>query len=242
MIGIITALEQVRYGVWDTPAFLLSAEYVQSVQRAGGIVLMIPPDDALLDDPSPILDRIDGLILAGGADIDPDTYGAERHPETTGTVPERDRTEVALLRAAIERDLPVLGICRGMQLLNVARGGTLIQHLPDTLDHEEHRRNPGSFDGSEHDVALEPGSLAANAAGEDVHEVRSHHHQAIAALGDGLVITGRSSLDDLPEAVELPTCAFVLGVQWHPEVDPGSRVVEAFVSRVRELAQIGAER
>jgi putative glutamine amidotransferase len=237
VIGIVTALEQVRYGVWDTPGFVLSAPYVRSVQNAGGIVLMIPPDDALLDNPAPILDRIDGLILAGGADIDPRTYAAEPHPATKGTVPERDRTEVALLRAAIERDLPVLGICRGMQLLNVARGGTLIQHLPDVVDHDEHRRHPGSFDGSEHDVDIEPGSLAATTAGEERHEVRSHHHQAIAELGDGLLITGHSSIDELPEAIELPGCTFVLGVQWHPEADPDSHVVEAFVSRVGELTR-----
>lgn len=242
MIGIVTALEQAHYGVWDVPAFLLSAEYVRSVQRAGGVVLMIPPDDALIDDPSAVLDRVDGLILAGGADVDPATYGAEPHPATNGTVPVRDRTEVALLRAAIERDMPVLGICRGMQVMNAARGGTLIQHLPDLLDHEEHRRHPGNFEDSEHDVDLDAGSLAAQTAGEEHHEVKSHHHQAIDELGEGLVVTGRSTEDDLPEAIELPDCSFVLGVQWHPEVDPGSHVVEAFVTRVRELTSVGATR
>ncbi|MHB8691097.1 MAG: gamma-glutamyl-gamma-aminobutyrate hydrolase family protein [Solirubrobacteraceae bacterium] len=236
VIGIVSALEHVKYGVWDVAAFLLSAEYVRSVQRAGGLVLMIPPDDALLNDPGQVLDRIDGLILAGGADVDPATYGADPHPATNGTVPERDRTEVALLRAAIERDMPVLGICRGMQVLNAARGGTLIQHLPDVVEHEEHRRNPGSFDNSEHDVNLDPESLAASVAGEHAHVVHSHHHQAVDELGEGLVITGRSTLDDLPEAIELPSCTFVLGVQWHPEVDHESHVVETFVSRVRELS------
>src|SRR5581483_6765965 len=155
VIGIITALEQVAFGVWDTPAFLLPAEYVMAVQRAGGLALMIPPDDALTSDAGEILDRIDALILAGGSDVDPLTYGAEPHPMTIGTVPVRDRTEVALLGAAIERDMPVLGICRGMQLMNAARGGTLIQHLPDVVNHEDHRRNPGSFDNSEHDVDLQ---------------------------------------------------------------------------------------
>jgi putative glutamine amidotransferase len=125
--------------------------------------------------------------------------------------------------------MPVLGICRGMQLLNVARGGTLIQHLPESHGHEGHRPNPGSFDGSEHDVRLADGSLAARAAGEVVHVTKQHHHQAIDAVGEGFEITGWSVLDELPEAIELPDRRFVLGVQWHPEVDPDSRVVGAFV-------------
>lgn len=240
MIGIVTALEDVSFGVWNTPAFVLPVAYVRSVQDAGGLVLMIPPDDALLEDPTEILDRIDGLILAGGSDVDPATYGAEPHPKTSGTVPLRDRTEVALLKRAIERDMPVLGICRGMQVLNAARGGTLIQHVPDVVGNEEHRRHPGSFVGSEHDVDLDAGSLAAATAGEEHHEVKSHHHQAIDALGEGLQITGRSTEDDLPESIELAGCSFVLGVQWHPEVDPASSVVENFVQRVRELTRVSA--
>ncbi len=176
-----------------------------------------------------MLDLIDGLILAGGADIDPANYGAARHPETTDTVPERDRAELALTRRAVERDLPVLGICRGMQLLNIAFGGTLIQHLPDEVGHENHRINPGSFDGSDHDVRLAEGSLAAEAAGETAHVTKSHHHQAIDRVGAGLTVTGHSTLDDLPETVEAPAKHFVLGVQWHPEADERSRVVGALV-------------
>jgi putative glutamine amidotransferase len=240
VIGIVTAVEDVSFGVWETPAFLLPAEYVRSVQRAGGLVLMIPPDDDLLDEPAQILDRIDGLILAGGSDVDPASYGAERHPATNGTVPLRDRTEIALLKHAIERDMPVLGICRGMQVMNAALGGTLIQHVPDVVGNEEHRRRPGSFVGSEHDVDLDAGSLAAATAGEERHEVKSHHHQAIDELGDGLVITGRATGDDLAESIELPGCSFVLGVQWHPEVDPASNLVENFVQRVRELTRVSA--
>jgi putative glutamine amidotransferase len=190
---------------------------------------MIPPDAELEDNPDQALDVIDGLILAGGDDIDPSAYGAERHPMTKHTVPERDRAELALARRAIERDMPVLGICRGMQLINVARGGTLVQHLPEHLGHQEHRRVLGSFDGSDHDVVLSEGSLAAGAAGELAHATKSHHHQGIDRLGDGLIVSGVSTLDDLPEAVELPGCRFVLGVQWHPEADPGSSVIEAFV-------------
>jgi putative glutamine amidotransferase len=180
-----------------------------------------------------VLDKIDGLILAGGADIDPSAYGAEPHAKTNNTVSERDRTELALTRRAIERNLPVLGICRGMQLLNVASGGTLAQHVPDDVGHEDHRRNPGSFDNSDHDVRLDPDSLAARAAGEELHGVKSHHHQAVAAIGDGLTVTGISTLDELPEAIEAPSRRFCLGVQWHPEADERSRVVGALVDEAR---------
>jgi len=193
------------------------------------MAVMLPPDPVLEREPDQALDLLDGLILAGGTDIDPATYGAPRHPETGETAPERDAVELALARRAWERDLPVLGICRGMQLINVSRGGTLIQHLPDQVGHGEHRRVPGSFDGSEHGVRLEPGSLAARAAGEELHTTKSHHHQGIARLGRGLRITGRSVLDELPEAIEAPGRRFVLGVQWHPEVDADSRIVASLV-------------
>ena len=163
-IGICTALERARWGVWEQRAALLPFGYITAIQRAGGLVIMIPPDPALIDDPDEMLDRIDGLILAGGADIDPSSYGAEPHPATNGTVPERDRAEIALARRAIERDMPVLGICRGMQLINVALGGTLRQHVPDLVGHEQHRRNPGSFENSDHDVRLAAG-LARRARG-----------------------------------------------------------------------------
>src|SRR5439155_16800508 len=128
-----------------------------------------PPDEQLIEDPEELLGRLDGLILAGGADIDPSSYGAERDPRTVDTVPERDRFEIALARAAIERDMALLGICRGMQLINVACGGTLIQHLPDRFGHAEHRRVVGSFEGSDHEVNLVAGSLAEDAAGQPVH-------------------------------------------------------------------------
>jgi putative glutamine amidotransferase len=233
-IGICTALEEARWGAWDRAAALLAFEYITAIQRAGGLALMIPPDESLVEDPDQALDLIDGLILAGGADIDPSSYGAEVHPKTKGSVPERDRSEIALARRAIERDIPVLGICRGMQLINVACGGTLRQHIPDEVGHEEHRRNLGSFENSDHDVRLQPGSLAARAAGEELHGTKSHHHQAVAELGEGLVITGHSTMDELPEAIEVPSREFVLGVQWHPEADERSRVIEALVERARE--------
>ncbi len=235
-IGICAALERATYGVWDQRAVLLAYSYITAIQRAGALVLMIAPDPRLLADPDEMLDRIDGLILAGGADIDPSSYGADPHPETSGTVPARDRIEIALARRAVQRDMPVLGICRGMQLLNVALGGTLHQHLPDLVGNNEHRRRPGSFDGSDHDVRLGEGSLAARAAGEVVHVTKSHHHQGVDAIGDGLVVTGVSTLDALPEAIEAPACRFVLGVQWHPEVDEQSRVIGALVQQARAYA------
>jgi putative glutamine amidotransferase len=233
VIGICAALVRARWGYWDQPAALLAYSYITAIQAAGGLAVMIPPDPELERDPDEILDRIDGLILAGGSDIDPSQYGEERHPETSRAVPVRDSFELALVGHAWERDMPLLGICRGMQLINVARGGTLIQHVPEEFGHDDHRPTPGSFDGADHDVRLSPGSKAALAAGEEVHYTLSHHHQGIAELGDGLEITGHSTLDDLPEAIEAPDHRFVLGVQWHPEADEQSRVVSTLVDQAR---------
>jgi putative glutamine amidotransferase len=233
VIGICTALERAKWSVWDQRAALLPFNYVKAVQRAGGLVAMLPPDPQLTEDPEQALDLLDGLILAGGADIDPASYGQSPHPETVSTVPERDAFEIALTRGAIERDLPLLGICRGMQLINVACGGTLLQHLPDRYGHHEHRRVVGSFDGAEHDVLLTEGSLAARAAGELSHATKSHHHQGVDRLGDGLTTSGVSTLDELTEAIEWGGGSsdrrFVLGVQWHPEADLASSVVGALV-------------
>lgn len=240
MIGICTALERAAWSVWDQQAALLPLSYVEAVQRAGGLALLLPPDQRLVADPDPALELLDGLMLAGGADIDPGSYEHEPHPETVDTVPERDAFEIALARRAIEVDMPVLGICRGMQLINVACGGTLLQHLPERYGHHEHRRVLGSFDGADHDVLLSEGSTAAGAAGEVSHATKSHHHQGVDRLGEGLVVSGVSTLDELPEAIELPEKRFVLGVQWHPEADPRSSVIEAFVEAARRSATRGA--
>jgi putative glutamine amidotransferase len=228
-IGICPAQERAQWSVWDQEAVLLPRNYVTAVQRAGGVAVILAPDADLSEDPSEALELIDGLLLAGGADIDPDTYGAPRAPETGESVLERDIFEVAITRAAIELDMPVLGICRGMQLINVACGGTLLQHLPEQLGHEDHRPVPGSFDGADHDVELVPGSLAAQVAGETHHATKSHHHQGIDRVGDALVVSGRALRDGLPEAIEMPDRRFVLGVQWHPEADEQSPVVGALV-------------
>jgi putative glutamine amidotransferase len=229
-VGICTALESARWGMWEQQAALLAFGYISAIQRAGALAIMIPPDPELVDDPDEILDRVDGLILAGGADIDPSAYGAEPHPATKGSVPQRDEPEIAIARRAIERDLPVLGICRGMQLINVARGGTLVQHLPEHLGHQEHRRSVGSFDDADHKVELSEGTLAMRVVGETHHDTKSHHHQGVDRLGEGLRVSAISVLDGLPEAIELPDRRFVLGVQWHPEADGESPVIDALVA------------
>src|SRR3954466_9314817 len=236
VIGLCAALEHASWGVWTTGAHLLPREYADAVQRAGGIALILPPDPRATEHPDELLDLLDGLILAGGADVDPAAYGQAPHPLTINTNPERDAFEIALAEAAIARDLPFLGVCRGMQVLNVARGGTLLQHLPESHGHDDHRRNPGTFEGSDHQVRLTSGSLAARAAGEEVHRTLSHHHQGVDRVGEGLIVTGHSDLDDLPEAVELPDRRFVLGVQWHPEADETRQLIASLVDDSRDYA------
>jgi putative glutamine amidotransferase len=233
-IALLTPFTDASFGVWNQSAALLPAGYLSAVNRAGGLALLVSPDPQLTEDPDELLDRIDGLILTGGADVDPAFYGAERHPATNGTTPDRDEFEIALARRAVERDMPVLGVCRGMQIMNVAFGGTLIQHLPDAFGHEAHRRVPGSFDNADHDVRLTDGSLAAQAAGEPLHGTKSHHHQGVDVIAEPFVVTGASTLDTLAEAIEIPDRRFVLGVQWHPEADERSRVIGALVDAAAE--------
>lgn len=234
VIGICAALERSRWGVWDTEAHLIPRNYVDAVQRAGGLAVVLPADPAAATHPDPLLDLLDGLLLAGGSDVDPATYGAEPHAATDHPKRLRDDFELALATRAMERDLPFLGICRGMQIMNVATGGTLRQHLPDEVGHDDHRRTPGSFADADHDVRLREGSLAARAAGETVHGTKSHHHQGVGDIGDGLLVTGWATRDELPEALEAPDRRFALGVQWHPEADETSRLIGALVREARE--------
>lgn len=242
VIGLCTAQENARWAAWDMEAVLLPRNYVDRVQGTGAIALLLPPDPAAVEDPDRLLDLVDGLLLAGGADLDPASYGAEPHAATAGSVPFRDAFEIALTRRAMERDMPVLGVCRGMQVMNVARGGTLDQHLPDSVGHERHRAVLGSFEGADHEVELEPGSLAARAAGTTSCSTKSHHHQAVDRLGDGFLVTGHAPFDGLAEAFELPAARFALGIQWHAEATPGDRIIDAFVAAARAARDAGGAR
>ena len=232
IIGVTAATENISYGAWNSIAAIVSpASYVRAVQRAGGRPILLPPDPEDAADPKGVLDLIDALILTGGAgDLDPALYGEEPHPKTGPVQEERDSYELALVRAAVEKKMPVLGICRGLQVLNVSYGGGIEQHMPEALGHDDHRHTPGTF--ADHDVVLEPGSLAARAAGAETCAVKSHHHQGIKVVGAGLRATGWAD-DDTVEAVEDPSLPFVLGVLWHPEEDEKSRLIEALIQEVK---------
>ena len=234
VIGLCAVREQARWSFWDQDAHLVADSYVAPLQRAGGVAVLLAVDSRA---PLELLDRIDGLLLIGGADIDPASYGAARDPATEATYPDRDGFEITLLRGALERELPVLGICRGMQLLNVALGGTLEQDVVAADGSHPHRRVRGTFDGNDHTVRLEAGSLAARSVGEELHLAHCHHHQAVLAVGDGLVVSGRAE-DDVIEAIELADGRWGLGVQWHPEANDTSRLFAALCDAAQASQRI----
>ncbi len=213
VIGISSYLQEAGYGIWRQQAAILPSTYLEAVLRAGGIPVVLP---SIGDGQAEYVSRIDGLILAGGADLDPAGYHQQPHEKTAGVQAHRDAFEFPLLRAALDANLPVLGVCRGMQLLNVALGGTLHQHLPDTIGNSEHCPVPGTFGGCT--VKISPDSTLATIFG-DTTTVRCHHHQAADAIAPALTVTGRAA-DGTVEAVELAEKDFVLGVQWHPEENP----------------------
>jgi gamma-glutamyl-gamma-aminobutyrate hydrolase PuuD len=220
------------FGVWQEDSALVPHEYVQAVERAGGRPLLVPPSTAGVEE---TLDALDGLILSGGADLDPALYGHDAHPETDRPFPLRDDGELTLLRAALARDLPALGICRGSQVLNVALGGDLVQHLPDVVGHDRHKDVPGTY--ADHEVAIEHGSKLEGMLGARV-PVKSHHHQGFGRLGDGLTATARAE-DGTVEALEERSRRFAVGVLWHPEAGEDMRLFEALVA---EAARYRAER
>jgi gamma-glutamyl-gamma-aminobutyrate hydrolase PuuD len=223
LIGITTYVEPASWGHWQAAAALIPYDYVRAVERAGGRAVLIPPDDDGIEE---VLDALDGLIFSGGNDLEPEGYGADAHPATVGTNPERDRGELALLEAALERDVPVLAICRGLQVLNVARGGDIVQHLPDLVGHEEHREVPGEF--SEHAVRVDPSSHIREVRGA----VKSHHHQALGRVGDGLREVAWAE-DGTVEGLEDPDKPFLVGVLWHPEAGEDQRLFEQLVEAAR---------
>jgi gamma-glutamyl-gamma-aminobutyrate hydrolase PuuD len=203
-------VERARWGVWDTPTALLPRSYVDCVVKAGGVPVLLPS----VGDDTSALSAVDGVMLAGGADVDPARYGQDVH-EKTVTRPERDGFEFALVRDALDRGLPVLGVCRGMQVLNVALGGTLTQHLPESVGHGDHQPAPAVY-GHNRATFAESSRTAAIFGAET--KVQCYHHQSVAELGAGLKAVGWAS-DGTVEAIEAPGEEFVLGVQWHPEQD-----------------------
>ena len=230
LIGITAYAEEIRWGVWTEEAALVPLSYVRAVEHAGGRALVVPPSEDGLEE---TLAALDGLILSGGGDLDPSLYGAEAHPETDTPRPQRDRAELRLLQEALQRDMPVLAVCRGSQLLNIARGGDLVQHLPDQLGHERHKHEPGQF--SDHGVRLDPASRVGALLGEHA-PVKSHHHQGYGRLGEGLREAGWAE-DGTLEALEDPGRRFAIGVLWHPEEGEDFALFRALVDEARAFRE-----
>jgi putative glutamine amidotransferase len=230
VIGITTYTERARFGCWNLDTALLPRTYPDSVVRAGGVPVLLPPVGTGFTE---LVGRLDGLLLAGGADVDPSRYDQRAHPETLGLRPDRDDFEFGLLAEALAADLPILAVCRGMQVLNTALGGTLRQHLPDVVGHHGHRPELGVF--GECRVRLHTDSQAEHILGTEV-KVYCHHHQALDTTADGMTVVGTAD-DGTIEAVELAGHTFVLGVQWHPEQDNGDdRLVAALIAAARAKA------
>lgn len=233
-IGITTYREPARWGEWDAPADLLPVGYADGVRDAGAVALLLPPGRA--EHAGAALDGVHALVVAGGPDVDPEHYGAERHPLTGVPRAERDAWELALVRAALDRDRPLLAICRGMQVLNTALGGTLIQHLPEAVGTDVHSPVVGAF--GRHDVVFEPDSRLTAICGTRC-EIATHHHQAIDRLGRGLRVCARAD-DGTIEAVEVEGRTWAFGVQWHPEAHDGAALFTGLVAAAQEHASTGS--
>ena len=234
VIGVTTYLVPAQWGAWDMEAALVPADYVRGVVAAGGSPLLVPPGASL----EATLAVVDGLVFSGGSDLDPELYGAAPHPETSGVIRARDDFELALMRAALERDLPVLAICRGSQVLNVALGGDLEQHVPDRVGTNVHKEVNGVF--AEHDVEVVAGTRLGSLLG-DRHDVKSHHHQGFGEVGDGLVVAAQAP-DGTVEALESPSRRFTLGVLWHPEAGEDLALFEALVAEAAQYRAAGSRR
>lgn len=231
-IGVTASVETVTSGPWTELSALVPFTYAAAVQRAGGRAILLVPDGADAADPSELLALVDGLIVSGSAgDVDPARYGAERHPQTDPVVPERDEFELSLVRAVAADSIPVLGICRGMHVINVALGGTLVQHLADGSTRDMHRGPPGSY--CDHAVRAATGSAAARVLGGEHATVRSYHHQGVGDVAGALRASAWAEGDDVVEAVESVQHRFLLGVGWHPEEDEASTVIGALVAEAR---------
>lgn len=228
VIGISTYLEPSSWGDWtEVAAALIPHHYVEKVERAGGVAVLIPPrSDADTGWARAVLQRLDGLILAGGVDIDPVRYGQDRHPSVQAARQDRDAAELSLATISAELDLPVLGICRGMQVMAVAAGGSVEQHIPDRVGHLGHAPAPATY--GSHRVRIEDGSLLASLLGAEI-EVPSYHHQSVAEH-PGYRPTAWDPDDGTLEAMEDPAARFRLAVQWHPEVASDSRLFDALVT------------
>jgi putative glutamine amidotransferase len=230
VVGITTYLVPAKWSYWELDAALVPAAYVRAVEAAGGRALLVPPTKEGVDE---TLDALDGLVFSGGSDLDPDLYGQKAHKETFGVVRDRDDAELALLSGALERDMPVLAICRGSQVLNVARGGDLVQHIPEVVGHEQHKHNPpGDF--ADHDVELVAGTRVQSILG-DRAPVKSHHHQGFGRLGEGLRESARAD-DGTIEALEDPKKRFAIGVLWHPEEGEDFALFQGLVDEARNYA------
>jgi putative glutamine amidotransferase len=232
LIGLCTALEQAQFSVWDIDVTLLDRRYSEAVQQAGGVAVLLPPDAAAIEDPDAVLDALDGLILAGGRDVDPVLYGAAPHQDTDEPRTERDRFEIALARRAMERDIPVLGICRGMQVMAVHAGGLLDQHVPDLVAHDEHSPGGDAFGSIE--VSTTAGSRLASLVGDRL-AVTCHHHQSVRSH-PGYDAVARAA-DGTLEAMERGGERFCVGVQWHPETATDVGLVAGLVRAAAAYAE-----
>ena len=228
LIGISTYREQARWGTWDEQAILLPAAYADAVASVGGEPVLLPTGATSAD----VITRLDALVLSGGADVEPARYGAAAHPRVTVTRPDRDASELLLLTAALAEGLPVLAICRGMQLLNIALGGDLVQHLPDITAGVH---DPGAGEYHQQTVRIQPGSLVHDLLGDEAL-AHCHHHQAVAKLGDGLTAVAWAQ-DGTVEAVEKAGPGFCLGVQWHPEAGEERRLFAALITAISVAAR-----